>query len=173
MRKRTKELLLGLMIGLGLAAALLIAGCDVDDLAQSAGASGSGHATAAGDSGQTPDASTAGSAGVVDPSPDTADAITGASPSILSIETLIDNAAAYDGQEILLQGTILTQCIRGCQFSLDDGTGVVGVELVDEALENVLMHGSVGRTVLVRGVVGTSPRPLILVETRDGWSYVD
>ena len=91
----------------------------------------------------------------------------------MNIDTLIENAVAYDGEEVLLQGKILTQCIRGCQFTLDDGTGTVGVELVDEALENVLMTGSVGRTVLVRGLVETSPRPLVVIESRDGWSYVD
>ena len=72
-----------------------------------------------------------------------------------------------------VRGTILTQCIRGCRFSLDDGTGVVNIELVGEAEANLLMQGSVGRIVEVRGVVEGSSRPMILVEDRDGWSYVD
>ena len=96
-----------------------------------------------------------------------------AEQGILAVRDLIENAADYEGMEVQLQGKILTQCIRGCQFTLDDGTGVVGVELVDDALENVLMRGSVGRTVLLRGVVEASPRPLVLVEDREGWGYVD
>lgn len=91
----------------------------------------------------------------------------------LSIDELIQQADAYVGQEVVVRGTILTQCIRGCRFSLDDGTGVIGIELVEEALENVLITGSVGRIVEARGIVEGSARPRILVKDLNGWRYVD
>ena len=91
----------------------------------------------------------------------------------IAIETLIENPGGYEGREVLVRGVILTQCIRGCQFTLDDDTGVIGIELVDEALENVLTSGSVGRTVMLRGTLDEGSRPVILVSTPDGWWYVD
>jgi len=94
-------------------------------------------------------------------------------PGVIEISNLGDNASAYVGMTVTVQGTILAQCIRGCRFSLHDGTGVVNIELVDEALENVLMKGSVGRIVEVRGIVDSTSPTRILVEDRTGWSYVD
>lgn len=93
-------------------------------------------------------------------------------PSVMPIENLVENAAAYVGKMVVVRGTILAQCIQGCRFTLDDGTGVVNIELVDEALENVLMQGSVGRIVEVRGIVDSASPPRVLVEDRDGWDYV-
>jgi len=167
MTKGTRVLVAALMIGIGLAGALMLAGCDGDDLAQAASTTASGQATGSADV-------EAAAAQVAETPPvDTAPVAAAPATDVMNIDVLIASAASYDGVEVLLQGKILTQCIRGCQFTLDDGTGVVGVELIDEALENVLMTGSVGRTVLVRGTVETSPRPLVVIENRDGWSYVD
>ncbi|MBU0595108.1 hypothetical protein KJ567_00285 [Candidatus Bipolaricaulota bacterium] len=171
MMKTARLLMAMLVIGLGVGAALMLGGCDGDDLAQAASTTASGQAAGSADI-------EAAAAQVAQPTPAESTAVAATAPeasatTVMDIDTLIESAAAYDGKEVLLQGKILTQCIRGCQFTLDDGTGVVGVELVDEALENVLMTGSVGRTVLVRGIVETSPRPLVVIESRDGWSYID
>jgi len=92
---------------------------------------------------------------------------------VMEIGVLVDDTASYLGKSVAVQGTILAQCIRGCRFSLDDGTGVVNIELVDEALEDVLMKGSVGRAVEVRGIVDSASPVRILVEDRGGWEYVD
>ncbi len=170
MMKTARVLMTVLVVGLGLTGALMLAGCDEDDLAQAADTTVSGQATGSADVEAA--AAQVAEAATVDAAP-VAAALAVAATDVMNIDALIASAASFDGQEVLLQGKILTQCIRGCQFTLDDGTGVVGVELVDEALENVLMTGSVGRTVLVRGIVETSPRPLVLIENRDGWSYVD
>ena len=92
---------------------------------------------------------------------------------IASLDDLFANAAAYSNKEIIARGTIVTQCISGCTFSLEDGTGVVAVELVDDALDHVLDGGSVGRQVEVRGVVETSPQLVIVLEEPEDWKYVD
>ena len=90
-----------------------------------------------------------------------------------SLDDLFANAAAYSGKQVVARGTIVTQCISGCTFSLEDGTGVVAVDLVDDALDNVLERGSVGRQVEVRGVVETSPQLVIVLEDPEDWNYID
>jgi len=94
-------------------------------------------------------------------------------PGVLEIDHLVENVDSYLGKSVAVRGMILAQCIRGCRFTLDDGTGVVNIELVDEALEEVLMKGSVGRTVEVRGIVDSTSPVRILVEGRNSWEYVD
>ena len=92
--------------------------------------------------------------------------------AVSSIDELIAGAAAFSTKEVVVRGSIVTQCIRGCQFSLEDGTGVVGVELVGAALDNVLTSGSVGRQVEVRGTIERSPRLVIVVDDPDNWRYL-
>ncbi len=171
MTNARRILLTAVLVGIGLGAALILTGCDDEAVADATAARGVGTAAAT-----TPvavEASQPQEAPQETPAPIAGS--TGGELSILalSVDELIQNTSQYTGREVAVRGTILTQCIRGCQFSLDDGTGVVGIELVEEALENVLMTGSVGRIVEVRGVVEGSSRPLILVKDRDGWSYAD
>ena len=92
---------------------------------------------------------------------------------LVNVDALIEKPDSYLGKVVTVKGTILSQCIRGCRFSLDDGTGVVNIELLDEALEEVLMKGSVGRVVQVTGVVDPTAPPRIVVENRGQWSYVE
>ena len=92
---------------------------------------------------------------------------------IATLDDLFANAAAYANKEIVARGTIVTQCISGCTFSLEDGTGVVAVDLVDDALDHVLDGGSIGRRVEVRGVVETSPQLVIVLEEPEDWNYID
>lgn len=87
-----------------------------------------------------------------------------------TIEALIGSADAQDGRVVSLSGTILSQCTAGCQFSLDDGTGVLGVELVGRAKERVLPRGVVGRRISVQGTFQAEPRPHLLVEDPDAWT---
>jgi len=102
------------------------------------------------------------------------DTATEAGPIVIdSLDELFANAAAYSNKDVVVRGTIVTQCIAGCTFSLEDGTGVVGVELVDDALDNVLDGGSIGRSVEVRGTVETSPQLVIILEEPDAWNYLD
>ncbi len=108
---------------------------------------------------------------VVEAESDSAD---DAGPIVIdTLDELFANAAVYSNKEVVVRGTIVTQCISGCTFSLEDGTAVIAVELIDDALDNVLDRGSVGRSVEVRGTVETSPQLVIVIEEPDDWNYLD
>lgn len=92
---------------------------------------------------------------------------------IETLDELFANAASYTNKDVVVRGTIVTQCISGCTFSLEDGTAVIAVELIDDALDNVLGRGSVGRSVEVRGIVETSPQLVIVIEEPEDWNYID
>lgn len=97
------------------------------------------------------------------------------SPSLSSpptIADLITGATSHEGTTVVLRGAILTQCVRGCEFALDDGTGTVSVQLEGRAESRLLPQGSVGRRVEIRGVFRMDPRPQIVVQDADGWTFV-
>ncbi len=116
---------------------------------------------------------TAGVVGAADPpaggAPDAGEeASTGAQVEQVTIRDLFDRRDRYDGRTVLVRGRVTTQCVRGCRFNLDDGTGVLFVELVEGALEQVLPRGSIGRRIEVRGVFRAAPRPVLVVDDPDG-----
>jgi hypothetical protein len=90
-----------------------------------------------------------------------------------TLDELFANAASYSNKNVVVRGTIVTQCISGCTFSLEDGTAVIAVELIDDALDHVLDGGSIGRSVEVRGTVETSPQLAIVIEEPEDWNYLD
>lgn len=90
-----------------------------------------------------------------------------------TLDELFAHARTYANKSVVVRGTIVTQCISGCTFSLEDGTAVIAVELIDDALDHVLDGGSIGRSVEVRGTVETSPQLVIVIEDPDGWNYID
>jgi len=90
----------------------------------------------------------------------------------VAIEELIENGDAYEEREVLVKGTIITQCMRGCKFAIDDGTGVVNVELVGKALDRLISQGSVGKQAQARGVFHQAPRPLVAVEKPENWDFL-
>ena len=92
-------------------------------------------------------------------------------PVAVTVRELTSREAQYAGREVTLSGRILTLCVRGCQLTLDDGTGVMGVELVGDALTNTLPLRSMGRQIEVTGVFRLAPRPHISVERPDGWRF--
>ena len=92
-------------------------------------------------------------------------------PVAVRVGDLVAAAANYAGQEVILTGRILTLCVRGCQLSLDDGTGTIPVELVDDALANTVPLRSIGRRIEVIGVFRLAPRPHVAVERPDGWRF--
>jgi len=61
--------------------------------------------------------------------------------------------------------------MRGCRFAIDDGTGVVNVELVEKALDRLISQGSVGKQAQARGVFHQNPRPLVAVEKPEDWDF--
>ena len=165
MMKTARILIAVMLVGIGLGSVLMLAGCEDEAEAGTSAARGAGNVPNTAPAIATPEEST-------DP-PIVGTAEGQLETLAMSVDELVQNTAEYTGREVVVRGTILTQCIRGCQFSLDDGTGVIGIELVEEALENVLMRGSVGRIVEVRGIIEGTSRPLILVKDREGWRYVD
>lgn len=92
-------------------------------------------------------------------------------PEAVTIGALLKGGARYEGKEVVVRGKIVTLCVRGCQFTLADGTGVVAVELVGAALERTVPRGSLSKTVEVRGVFRSSPRPHISVDDPEGWWF--
>jgi hypothetical protein len=102
------------------------------------------------------------------------DSAVNAGPIVIdTLDELFVNAASYSDKEVIVRGTIVTQCISGCTFSLEDGTAVIAVELIDDALDHVLDGGSIGRSVEVRGTVETSPQLAIVIEEPEDWNYLD
>ncbi len=89
-----------------------------------------------------------------------------------TVDELIQNAAAYEGQPVVLRGTILTQCTAGCEFALDDGTGVLSVQLEGKGKDRLIPLGKIGKKIEVHGVFRAAPRPQIVIEDPNGWQFV-
>jgi hypothetical protein len=92
----------------------------------------------------------------------------GAQVEQVSIRDLFDHPDRYDGRTVIVRGKITTLCVRGCRFNLDDGTGVLFVQLEGKALERPLPRGSIGKRIEVRGVFHAAPRPILIVDDPDG-----
>ncbi|MBU1050244.1 hypothetical protein KKG90_09515 [Candidatus Bipolaricaulota bacterium] len=102
------------------------------------------------------------------------DTTTKSGPIVIdTLDELFAHAATYSNKAVVVRGHIVTQCISGCTFSLEDGTAVIAVELIDDALDHVLDGGSIGRSVEVRGTVETSPQLVIVIEDPEDWNYID
>jgi len=95
--------------------------------------------------------------------------VPGATPTI---DELIQNHALYEGSSIALRGTILTQCTAGCEFALDDGTGVLSVQLEGKGKDRLIPLGRVGKKIEIHGVFRAAPRPQIVIEDPNGWQFV-
>jgi hypothetical protein len=89
-----------------------------------------------------------------------------------TIDELIQNQALYEGSSIALRGTILTQCTAGCEFALDDGTGVLSVQLEGKGKDRLIPLGKVGKKIEIHGVFRAAPRPQIVIEDPNGWQFV-
>ncbi|MCX6099775.1 MAG: hypothetical protein NTX69_07150 [Candidatus Bipolaricaulota bacterium] len=89
-----------------------------------------------------------------------------------TIDELIQNLALYEGSPIALRGTILTQCTAGCEFALDDGTGVLSVQLEGKGKDRLIPLGKVGKKIEIHGVFRADPRPQIVIEDPNGWQFV-
>ncbi len=89
-----------------------------------------------------------------------------------TVDDLIQNAAAYEGQPVVLRGTILTQCTAGCEFALDDGTGALSVQLEGSGKDRLIPLNKVGKKIEVHGVFHASPRPQVVIDDPNGWQFV-
>ncbi len=93
-------------------------------------------------------------------------------PQRVSVREIAQNPHQYAGKIVILQGKITTLCARGCTFTLEDGTGAVVVELVGDALDNLVPRTGLGRWVEVQGRVELSGGLRVVVENPDGWRFV-
>ncbi|MEI6171258.1 MAG: hypothetical protein WCQ45_02085 [bacterium] len=104
--------------------------------------------------------------------------VAAAQPSVLvpsatpTIDELIQNQALYEGRPIALAGTVLTQCTAGCEFALDDGTGVLSVQLEGQGKDRLIPLGKVGKKIEIHGVFRAAPRPQVVIEDPNGWQFV-
>jgi hypothetical protein len=114
----------------------------------------------------------------ISPSASTNAGVAAAQPSAFvpsatpTIDELIQNQALYEGRSIALTGTILTQCTAGCEFALDDGTGVLSVQLEGKGKDRLIPLGKVGKKIEIHGVFRAAPRPQIVIEDPNGWQFV-
>ncbi len=113
--------------------------------------------------------STAGAVAASEPASAPAAATLSSSPTV---DELIQNAAAYEAQPVVLRGTILTQCTAGCEFALDDGTGALSVQLEGKGKDRLIPVNKVGKKIEVHGVFHAAPRPQVVVEDPNGWQFV-
>lgn len=67
-----------------------------------------------------------------------------------SIGDIVKDPATYEGKEIVVQGKIANECGSGCWFMLDDGTGLLYVDL---APNNFAIPQLQGSTVIVKGII--------------------
>ncbi|MCX6689992.1 MAG: hypothetical protein NTZ39_09950 [Methanoregula sp.] len=68
----------------------------------------------------------------------------------VSIGEIVKDPAAYEGKEVVMKGKITNECGSGCWFMLEDGTGLIYVDL---APNNFAIPQLQGATVVVKGVI--------------------
>jgi uncharacterized protein YdeI (BOF family) len=68
----------------------------------------------------------------------------------VTVRQLIDHTEEYAGHPVSLTGTIVVECSQGCWFFLNDGTGLIYVDLKPAGLT---IPQKVGARVTIRGKV--------------------
>ncbi len=77
-------------------------------------------------------------------------AAAGDTTPVVSNGAILRDPGAYTGKEIVLKGTISTECGSGCWFLLDDGTGTIYVDLNQHNFAIPQLQGS---RVTVKGTI--------------------
>ncbi|MFA4861287.1 hypothetical protein [Methanoregula sp.] len=67
-----------------------------------------------------------------------------------TVGEIVKNPTAYEGKEVLVKGKITNECGSGCWFMLDDGTGLIYVDLAPAGFAIPQLQGS---TIIVKGVI--------------------
>ncbi|MEN6369516.1 MAG: hypothetical protein ABFD77_07465 [Thermotogota bacterium] len=91
----------------------------------------------------------------------------------VTIWDLIQKGSPYAGRTVRVRGTIITQCMSGCEFGLADDSGTLSVQLVGPALEQLVPSGSVGKKAEAIGVLSTGDRPQLIVDDPDHWKILN
>lgn len=64
---------------------------------------------------------------------------------VLKISDILDKPENYQGQAIVVEGKIISECGAGCWFTLDDGTGTIYVDLAPSNLVIPQKRGAFAR----------------------------
>lgn len=74
-------------------------------------------------------------------------------PPVVSIGDIVKNPSVYNKTDVLVRGKIVNECGSGCWFMLNDGTGLVYVDL---SQNNFAIPQIQGSTVSVEGTIYAS-----------------
>jgi uncharacterized protein YdeI (BOF family) len=66
-------------------------------------------------------------------------------PKLEKIGNILSRPEFYDGYELILEGKIVSECGSGCWFTLNDGTGIIYVDLAPSNLVIPQKRGSFAR----------------------------
>jgi len=50
-------------------------------------------------------------------------------PKVLKIADILEKPEGYQGQAVIVEGKIISECGSGCWFTLNDGTGTIYIDL--------------------------------------------
>lgn len=64
---------------------------------------------------------------------------------VLKISDILDKPESYQGQAIVVEGKIISECGAGCWFTLNDGTGTIYVDLAPSNLVIPQKRGAFAR----------------------------
>jgi uncharacterized protein YdeI (BOF family) len=66
-------------------------------------------------------------------------------PKILKIGDILGKPESYEGQVVIVEGKIISECPAGCWFILNDGTGTIYVDLAPSNLVIPQKRGAFAR----------------------------
>jgi len=79
------------------------------------------------------------------------------------ISDIVKDPGAYDGKDLVIKGKIANECVSGCWFMLDDGTGLIYVDL---APNNFAIPQLQGQEIIVAGTIRVTHGDPTLYATR-------
>ena len=84
-------------------------------------------------------------------------------PKVLKIGDILEKSESYEGQAVIVEGKIVSECGAGCWFTLNDGTGTIYVDL---APSNLVIPQKRGAFARVYGQVVSEGSDTYLIGTK-------
>ena len=66
-------------------------------------------------------------------------------PKIVKVDEVLGEPESYEGQAVVVEGKIVSECGAGCWFTLNDGTGTIYVDLAPSNLVIPQKRGAVAK----------------------------
>ena len=82
---------------------------------------------------------------------------------IVKIDEVLGEPESYEGQAVVVEGKIMSECGSGCWFTLNDGTGTIYVDL---APSNLVIPQKIGAFATVYGQVIRKGSDTYLIGTK-------